>query len=180
MKTLQLITLFLIFTSCAVKKKLDYKDIIVTVKAEDIRKGEKIDYGRVRFFNLNLTINNNSNQDITILKPSTEYGYQMDFFNVSYQCNDLVSIEGAPKTSILKKSEKDLITIKRKSKVEFKLKGKLYDVICTPYITQVKVTYDTTEELPERLINKIGNDQNKLIEKLTPLKIESKEITIKY
>lgn len=173
MKIIQLIILLLIFTSCGVKKNLDYSDIILKIKSE------KTNYKNNHWVNLYVIINNNSNQDITILKPSTKYGYQMDFFDVKYQCEDVSITEVTEKTPVIIKTEADLITIKAKSEIELLLKGNLLDVICdSNKITQVKVTYNTSKEFPEWLVNEIGNEQLNLIKKLTQLKIESKEVLI--
>ncbi|MGG8497553.1 hypothetical protein ACQY1Q_14165 [Tenacibaculum sp. TC6] len=177
MKVIKLIIFLLIFTSCALHKNtknIDYKDISINLKTE------KTSFKSNHWVKLYITIKNDSNQDITILKPSTEYGYQMDFFNVKYQCEDQ-SITEASEPPIIKRAETDIITVKAKSEIELELKGNLYDVICnSSKITQVKVIYDSTKELSEWIMNKIGTEQSKLKDKLTKLKIESNETTIGY
>lgn len=175
MKVIKLMFFLLIFSSCAIqknKKSVDYKDVTLNIKTE------KTLYKSNRWVNLYIVIKNNSNQDITILKPSNEYGYQMDFYNVKYQCEEQ-SINLATVPPVIKKTESDLIIVKAKSEIELELKGNLYDVICdSSKMTQVKVTYDSTKELSEWIMNKIGAEQSKLKDKLTILKIESNETTI--
>lgn len=177
MKVIKLLILLSIFTSCAIQKnkqKDNSKDISLILKPE------RTSYKSNRWIKLYIIIKNDSKQDITILKPSIKYGYQMNFFNVKYQCEDQ-SITEAPEPPVIKKTETDLITVKAKSEVELELKGNLYDVICnSSKITQVKVTYDSTKELSEWIINKIGSEQSILKDKLTRLRIESNEFTIGY
>lgn len=175
MKLIKLLILFSIFSSCAIQKN---KQKTTPKNISLILKPERTSYKMNRWVKLYITIKNDSKQDITILKPSTKYGYQMDFFNVKYQCASL-SVTEATEPPIIKKTEADLITVKAKSEIQLELKGNLYDVICdSSKITQVKVTYDSTKEQPEWIINKIGTKQSILKNKLTRLRIESNEITI--
>ncbi|QXP59476.1 hypothetical protein [Olleya sp. HaHaR_3_96] len=175
MKVMKLMVFLLIFTSCAIqknKKNVDYKDVTLNIKTK------KTLYKSNRWVKLYIVIKNNSNQDIIILKPSNEYGYQMGFYNVKYQCEEQ-SITEATELPVIKKTEADLITVMAKSEIELELKGNLYDVICnSSKITQVKIYYDTTKDLSEWIINKIGAEHKMLKDKLTKLKIESNEITI--
>ncbi|MCL5247452.1 hypothetical protein M4I21_16650 [Cellulophaga sp. 20_2_10] len=175
MKTIKLMFCLLIFTSFTIqknKKKIDNKDITLEVKAE------KTEYNSNGSINLYIVIKNNSDQDITILQPSNKYGFQMDFFRVEYECEVQYPFE-TTQARVIKKTETDIITIKSKSEIELILKGNLYNVKCNkPKITEVIVTYDTTKELSERIISKIGVEENKIKEKLTKLKIENNETTI--
>ncbi|AIZ40352.1 hypothetical protein [Cellulophaga baltica] len=175
MKTIKLLFCLLIFTSFTIqrdKKNIDNKDITLEVKVE------KTEYNNDNSINLYVVIKNNSDQDITILRPSSKYGYQMDFFKVTYECEVQYPF-GSMEARVIKKTDTDLITIKSKSETELILKGNLYNVKCNnPNITEVVVTYDTTEELSERIISRIGVEENKIKEKLTKIKIENTQTTI--
>lgn len=175
MKLIKLIIFLLIFNSCASQKntkKDDFSGVSMILKKE------MTEYNSNRWVNLYVVIKNDSDHDIIILKPSTEYGNQLNFFDVKYECEDQ-SITEAPFPPIIKKTEADLITVKAKSEIELKLKGNLQDVICdSPKITQVKVIYDSNKEIQEWLLDKIGTEQSKLKDKLTKLKIESNEASI--
>ncbi|MEW7278417.1 hypothetical protein ABW636_07460 [Aquimarina sp. 2201CG1-2-11] len=179
MKSIKLLLFFFIVTSCSIKKNIKRtspKDITIDLKVDSI------EYRSGRWVKLFVEIKNNSSADITILKPSSEYGDQMNYFYVKYDCNLMSETEVYYPVPVVKKTDSDLITIQAKSSSIVELKGNLYDVICdSSEITKVKVTYDSrSEELPEWLIKKIGTDQSKLKDRLTKLKIESKEITIGY
>lgn len=175
MKVIKSMLFLLIFTSCAIQENMkssDYKEVTLDVRAE------RTQYKNNRWINLHVVIKNNSNEDITILRPSDEYGYQMDFFKVKYQCEDQ-SITMVSETPIINKTETDLITVKAKSEIELELKGNVYDIICdSEKITQLRVTYDSNIEISEWIRNKIGTEQSKLKDKLTKIKIESNETTI--
>lgn len=124
---------------------------------------------------------NNSNKDIVILKPSTKYGYQIDFFDAYTQCQEPAITEAPERSAVTRKTE-ELLTIKAKSKVALAIPGNLYDIICSGGSISVKIQYDSTE-LPSWIFKKFdkpgGQAIRNLYKKLTKIKVESAETKIK-
>lgn len=136
---------------------------------------------RNRWVNFHVTVTNNSTQDIRILKPLNEYGDQIDFFHTTTKCSQPTIVE-APSSEVILRKESEIITIKAKSRKTLKVKGNLYNVICGADRINVKISYNLYE-IPAWLLKKMTPKQKQvtqqLYKKLTKLKIESLETSIK-
>jgi hypothetical protein len=173
----KLIILFLI-TSCAVRKN-NSKEIFIEIKTDkrQFNKNNKLD--------LFVNFVNNSDKEITILKPSTEYGPQMDFFSLNIlncykESGSITGISfGEP---IIERTESDLITIKAKSKVELKISGYLYGLFCnSSNNVNIKLLYDS-KRIPKLNMNEFNEIQYERVEilykKLTRIKVKSRNTKI--
>lgn len=136
---------------------------------------------RNRWVNFYVTVTNNSTQDIHILKPLDKYGDQINFFHTTTKCQQPTIVE-APRSEVILRKDSEIITIKAKSHKTLKVKGNLYNVICGGSNINVKISYNL-HQIPDWLLKKMTPEQKQatlqLYKKLTKLKIESPETSIK-
>jgi len=172
-----LIILFSI-TSCAVRKN-NSKELFIEIKTD------KRQFNKNNRLDLFVDFVNNSDTEITILKPSTEYGSQMDFFSLNVlncykESNSITGMSfGIP---ISERIESDLITIKAKSKVELKISGYLYGLFCNSSNNiNIKLLYNS-KRIPKLNMNELNEIQYEraeiLYKKITRVKVKSSNARI--
>ncbi|MFL0105062.1 hypothetical protein, partial [Tenacibaculum maritimum] len=168
-----------IFSSCAIKKtsKVVKEDFSIEInKKKGIFKSKK-------YIHLYVNIFNNTNEDIVILKPKTEWKSMLHFFSSSIKCQNPSDLFGTTLEQHEKKIERsdDLVTIKAKSNEEFKISGFIYDLVCDSKKVLIKIRYNSIK-IPSWVdYSFFGEDKlriKELFQKLTKIDIESKETLI--
>mgnify|MGYP001027866911 CR=1 FL=1 len=133
-----------------------------------------------RWMVLYVKFTNNSEEAITILKPSVKYGAQLDFFKTSIKCQQPSVVEWSEPPLIMRQAS-ELITIKAKSSVTLKVRGNLYDLICGSKKVSVKIRYNS-QTIREWVMKKFNvaqkQSQENIYKKLTKVIVESPETEI--
>lgn len=152
---------------------------------------EKGDFVSDGFINLYIKFINNSKSDITVLKPSSRYGYKFDFFSSKTDCDGMSLMMESDPTPLILRTEDELVTIKPKSAVEFYIKGSRYELICDGTELTVSMAYNTIDssryfefvswkldEEQKKDQSNIKEDQMNIYNKLTKLKVQSPTVKI--
>ena len=124
---------------------------------------------------------NNTENDITILKPATKFRQKWRFYNCNIQCDNIPLWTTEAVDNYTEYYESDLLIVPKKSKEEIIINGRhnANMLVCEDEIFKLELTYDAGE-LIENIDNMNLNIYEKeIVKKLTPLTIKSKESKIK-
>ena len=174
---LKFLLLILLATCVPAKKKSEQLSQQVSMEINT----EKGRFEAGEFIRLFVNVTNQSKEDITMLKPSRLYGYQMDFFYSKMECSGIGIMQAPYETPLIMKKESDLVVIEPKSEHEFEILGHRYELICDGDEMEVAMGYDT-DRLSDYIINKFSPEQQQELmgfyNRLTKIKIESETKTI--
>lgn len=131
---------------------------------------------------LHVAVTNKSKNDIVILRPATHAINKWRYYTNTIDCDDIPMNEMGGQGLKVNYNDFDLLTIPSKSKVEIKVNGKYNGNIlaCSSKNFEVKLYYDATELIENYKAKKLGSDEMETVAKLTPIKIESKKVVIKF
>lgn len=131
---------------------------------------------------LHVKVSNKSRQDITILKPSTDFNQKWRYYNAEIECSMLPLWDAGNINNIKRIAycDSDLLVIPAKSNTEIIINGRHNaDMLCCNSKTfQVKLSYDASELIKESTTQNLNADELKIVKMLTPIKIESKKTQI--
>ena len=168
MKTL-IFSLLLLVTNLTFAQKVNFK--ILKDKTEVDKQG---------FITLYAEVINKTKNDITILKPSTDFNQKWRYYTSEMDC-EIRSPWFAMETKKINYNDSDLLLIAAKSKLIIKVNGRLNtnSLSCQSDQFEVKLKYDISELIEDDKKDRLTFDEKSILEKLTSIKIESKKTKIK-
>lgn len=136
---------------------------------------DKTEVDNIGAITLHVEVINTSGNDVTILKPATDFRQKWRYYDVTIKCNDIPLWEvPAKEQEKIAYNESDLLVIPSKSKVEIIINGRQNAnmLACNSKIFQLKLTYDAGKLIEN------SSSESLIVKKLTTIKIESIETRI--
>lgn len=163
-----LLLAFLFITQLTYAQKVSFKII-----------KDKTEVDSIGAITLYVKVINKSKNNITILKPATDFRQKWRYYDVKIECNEmpLWAMEEQEKIAYI---ESDLLVITSKSKVEIIINGRQNAnlLACYSKIFQLKLTYDAGKLIEDINTESLTLHEKEIVKRLTPIKIESKETKI--
>ncbi|ERJ59876.1 hypothetical protein [Sphingobacterium paucimobilis] len=163
-----LLLAFMIIANLAFSQKVTFKII-----------KDKTEVDNIGAIILHVEVINKSKNDITILKPATDFNQKWRYYDVEIDCSN-IPLWSAGDQEMIDYEESDLLVIPAKSKVEIIINGRKNAnmLACDSRTFQLKLFYDAKELINRTETGNLNSDEIQVVKKLTPIRIESKKTSI--
>lgn len=170
---IRLTLLLLVFSSCATKKSISNTSNSVYIEINK-NKTSRSGYGDIL---LHFKIVNNSNNDITILKPNNTFEGRFEFFSNTMQCDDIPITEMGFDIEHRAVTADDYLVIKSKQNVDLMMNGRFYDWLsCNSDSVKIKVKYNPFKKI--NADSKYYNEIKDIMQTASSIDIYSQETVI--
>lgn len=167
MKYIILQVAFLLFTAITFGQNVSF--MILKDKTKVDRYGVVI---------LQVMVKNKSNEAITIFKPAEKFNQKWRYYQTEMKCDD-VPIFAIERVKKIDYNNYDLLKIPAKSNVIITVDGNNNTNVlaCNSKKFKVKLIYNVIDFIKNK--KDLTTEERSVIEKLTPIRIESKQVKIK-
>lgn len=164
------LVLLIFITQLTFAQRINFKIIEDRTEVDDIEA-----------ITVHVEVLNNTKNDITILKPATEFNQKWRYYKSKVECPSDPTLWVSEIQIETPYTESDLLVITAKSKAEIIINGRKNcgSLSCGSKEFELQISYDASELINNLNTKNLNSNEIEILQKLTPIRIESIKTKIK-